>query len=153
MDLHLEGADPVGVVKTFEHGDFIKKRSITKYAIIARELEAHESLLADYSLWKNDTYKYWQLMNLYKGLLGFKLSTDFRYYGAVEGLEVGYAYAHSLKMDAIDKVVAGKMDQLLALLIDPEQSVLDVFKLKEQFEYPNGNYDSKYLDERIKEEF
>lgn len=143
INLQIEQPDAVKVVKAFENGDFIKKRPFSNYSIIAGELELHEPQLIGYNFWEKEIYQYWQLDNLFEGLLRFKVNTDFRYGGAFEGLEVGGSYAHSLAVAALDKAAISKIDTVLSLLIDPDQSVSDIPMLIKQYGYPVEDYEKE----------
>ncbi len=143
---------PAEAIRFFENGIFIKEKPLEKYATVLLDLESYEPVLAEYSSWKRETFKKWQLTNLFNGLVSFKLATDFRYFGALEGIEVGGAYAHSLKMNVLNKEALSKIDQLLADLIDPEKTVFDLEMLVGQGGYPIADYESTYLQERLDEE-
>lgn len=143
---------PAEAVRFFESGLFIKEKPLEKYKAILLDLESYEPALKEYTFWGIDTFKKWQLVNLYQGLVNFKLATDFRYFGALEGIEVGGAYAHSLKISVLNKDILHKMDELLTDLIDPKRTVFDLETLITGFGYPTADYESKYLQERVDEE-
>lgn len=155
MGLELKADSPEETVASFEDGYFIKKRPLEKYAAIITALEEYQPYLKEYNPWTHDSFqfRYRQLKALFIGLVSFKLKTDFRYYGSNEGLTTGSEYAHFLRLHALDKTAVKKIDTLLGQIIDPAQTVFDINKLVAGFDYPLEDYESKYMDERINEEF
>ncbi|MBS1564995.1 MAG: hypothetical protein JST39_11440 [Bacteroidetes bacterium] len=155
MGLDLKGDTPEDKIASFEDGYFIKKRPLEKYSALLGELEAFEPMLSDYAFWKNDSFqfRYRQIKGLFIGLISFKLKTDFRFYGPLEGLATGSKYAHELRIEALDRKVVSKIDQILSHIIDPDQHVFDQQTLAEKHGYPETDYETRYREERINEEF
>ena len=155
MGVELKGETPEEIVSAFEDGYFIKKRPPEKYAPIIAALEEYQPYLKEYAPWQHDSFqfRYRQLKGLFIGLMAFKLKTDFRYYGSEEGLSTGSEYAHFLRMAALDKAAVKKIEHILGLIIDPGQAVFDIDKLATGYGYPQEDYEGRYLDERIDEEF
>jgi len=155
MGLELKGETPEDIVASFEDGYFIKKRPLEKYATVVTALEEYQPQLKEYAPWHHDSFqfRYRQIKGLFIGLVSFKLKTDFRYYGSQEGLSTGSEYAHFLRMHALDKAAVKKIDGALGLIIDPAHTVFDMNRLVADFAYPQEDYETRYLDERINEEF
>lgn len=155
MGLDLKGETPEDEVASFEDGYFIKKRPLEKYESLIATLEEYQPYLREYTPWHHDSFqfRYRQLKGLFIGLVSFKLKTDFRFYGSQEGLSTGSEYAHFLRMHAFDKAAVKKIDTTLGLIIDPSQSLFDAGRLTLEFGYPQEDYETRYMDERINEEF
>jgi len=155
MGLELKGETPEDIVASFEEGYFIKKRPLEKYAAVITALEEYQPYLKEFSSWQHDAFqfRYRQLKGLFIGLVSFKLKTDFRYYDLHEGLAAGSEFAHFLRLHALEKAAVRKIDTVLGQIIDPGQMVFDMDKLATGFGYPREDYEGRYLDERIDEEF
>lgn len=155
VSLDLKGDTPEEEVTSFEEGYFIKKRPLEKYASLIATLEEYQPYLREYAPWQHDSFqfRYRQLKGLFIGLVSFKLKTDFRFYGSQEGLSTGSEYSHYLRMHAFDKAAVKKIDETLGFIIDPTQSIFDVDRLTADFGYPGEDYERRYMDERINEEF
>jgi hypothetical protein len=153
--LDLGGPDPEEMLNVFAEGGFVKKRPLEKYDLIASALEDYEPQLREYAFWENDSFqfKYRQVKGLFFGLMSFKLKTDFRYFGPIEGLAPGGAYAHFLRMNVFDKKVLHMIDSLMEQIIDPELKPFDVDRLVRDFNYPAEDYETRYLEERTNEAF
>ena len=155
IGLELKGETPEDLVASFEEGYFIKKRPLEKYSSLIEALEEYQPYLREYNFWAQDSFqfRYRQLKGLFIGLVSFKLKTDFRFYAPLEGLAPGSEYAHFLRMHALDKSAVKKIDHVLGLIIDPAQSPFNQDRLTAEFGYPQEDYETRYMDERINEEF